>query len=326
SMIKACRFPTSRPTFFRQELAMLERTPPFCPECDDHLDQPDGLDRRDFIRVVGEHTTALLALGGMAAVPGALAADEAKPKTANRPDKPAEALVRELFATLTDDQKKQVVLPWDHGAGKGLPTRKRMYNSPIGKPIGVVYTKPQQELIERILRAICSDEEGYRRVSRNGTFDGSRSLQGCGATIFGEPADGKQFAWVFTGHHLTVRCDDNFQDGAAFGGPMYYGHSPNGYSENNLFNYQTKSLLTVFDVLSEEQRKKAVVKGSPGEQEPSIRLRPAKEAKPGISCEELTKDQRALVEKVMRDVLSPYRKEDTDEAMQILKATGGLEK
>ena len=39
---------------------------------------------------------------------------------------------------------------------------------------------------------------------------------------------------------------------------------------------------------------------------------------------DLSKDQLALVEKVMRDVLSPYRKQDVDEVMQIVKANGGL--
>ena len=68
-----------------------------------------------------------------------------------------------------------------------------MYNGPIGKKtIGKNYTKPQQELVERILRAISSDEDGYRRITRNGTFDGSGSFEGCGALIFGEPAEGTE--------------------------------------------------------------------------------------------------------------------------------------
>jgi len=36
--------------------------------------------------------------------------------------------------------------------------------------------------------------------------------------------------------------------------------------------------------------------------------------------------QKELVEKVMRDLLSPYRKDDADEVMEVLKETGGLEK
>jgi hypothetical protein len=309
---------------------MQENETPFCPECADGpepLDTPE-LDRRDFLRAAGG-AAGLLALGAAGAVPAVARAAEDKPKAAAKAAKPAEALVRELYDTLSDDQKKQIVLPWNAGAkdGRGRPLRLGMYNSAIqNKKIGEVYTRPQQELIERILKAISSGEDGYRRISRNGTFDGSGSLRGCGATIFGEPDGDKKYSWVFAGHHLTVRCDGNSEEGAAFGGPMYYGHSPNGYSPRNIFNYQTRSVLSVFDALSEAQRKKAIVPGTPGEQEPSVRLRPAKEAKPGIRIHELTKDQRELVEVVMRDLLSPYRKEDADEVLDILKATGGMDK
>ena len=51
--------------------------------------------------------------------------------------------------------------------------------------VGAVYTAAQRELNERILRAICADEEGHRRITRNGTFDGSGAFQNCGAYIFG---------------------------------------------------------------------------------------------------------------------------------------------
>src|SRR5262245_31730140 len=69
--------------------------------------------------------------------------------------RPAKELVRELYAGLSDTQKKRVVLPYDHGAGKGQrPTRKGMFNAAINNiHLGDAYTKPQQELIERIVKA-----------------------------------------------------------------------------------------------------------------------------------------------------------------------------
>jgi hypothetical protein len=315
------------PFLFSQEPVMSEDRKPFCPECADEpqLETPD---RRGFIRVVGERTAALFALGGLAGtLPAAPSTEETKPKTAERPAKPAESLVRELYSTLSDDQKKQLVLPLDHGGDAGrLPSRLRIYNAPFGGTIGRAYSRPQQELIERIMRAISSDEEGYRRLSRNGNWDTGGGMQGCGAVIFGEPADDKPFTFLFSGHHLTARCDGNFKDGVAFGGPVFYGHSPNGYSDRNVFNYQTKSVLSVFDALADRQREKAVVKGSPGEGLGSVKIRPVDQDKPGIRFTDLSADQQKLVEKVMRDILSPYRKEDADEVMQIVKSTGGLDK
>lgn len=300
---------------------MSEHAKPNCPECDGTFDLPEVVDRRNFIRVLGGGAAAALAAG--TGLPRALA-DTEKTK-ASAVVKPAEELVKELFASMDSDQKKLLVLPWDHGADKGTPTRLRMFNAAIGKKVGDAYTKVQQELVGKILRAICSDEEGYRRITRGGTFDSSGSLQGCGATIFGDPSAGK-YSWVFTGHHLTIRCDGNSEDGAAFGGPLYYGHSPNGYSERNIFYYQTKSVLSVFDSLNEKQRKQAVVTGTPGEQEPSVRFRKPGEPHPGVPYAELSDDQRKLVESVMHEILSPYRKEDGDEVMDILKANGGISK
>jgi hypothetical protein len=306
---------------------MPEPQKPYCPECDEFVEQPDAIDRRNFIRALGQGTAALAVLGGTGLAPRLLAADT-KPPVIPKPKEPAESLVKELYGSLSADQKKEIVLPWDHGAGKGaLATRLRMYNGPINKKtIGEHYTKTQQELIQRILRAIASDDDGFRQLTRNGTFDGSKSLEGCGVTLFGEVADGKKWAWLFTGHHLTVRCDGNSEEGAAFGGPMYYGHSPHGYSAKNIFYYQTRAVLSVYDALSEQQRKKAVVKGSPGEHEPSVRFRARLEDMPGVLYADLTSDQRKLVEEVMREVLSPYRKEDVDEVMGIVKKNGGMEK
>ena len=291
---------------------MSENAKPSCPEC------AEPLDRRDFIRAVGVGTAGAVVLSSVPALPAETKKDDPA-KNVKKPEKPAEALIKELFAGLHADQKAAVVHPWTDKRRLG------MYNAAIGKRIGQVYTKAQQDLLAQILRAIASDEDGYRQLTRNGTFDGSHAFENCGADIFGEPG-GKQYAWLFTGHHLTVRCDGDSEEGAAFGGPMYYGHSPNGYSERNIFNYQTKSVISVYDALSEKQRKVAVVSGTPGEHAPSVRFRPAKEKKPGISYGELNKDQQALVEKVMRTVLSPYRKEDADEVMRIVKANGGLEK
>jgi hypothetical protein len=276
-------------------------------------------DRRAFLRVAGLGTASLLGLRGLPAT-----AAEEKAKPAERTTKPAEDLVRELYATFSDDQKKTLVLPYDHG--RGTPSRLRMYNSPFNnQAIGRAYTKPQQELIERILKSMCADEEGYRRLSRGGKFDAG-SMLNCGAHVFGDPTDKKPYSWMFSGHHLTIRCDGNFEDGVAWGGPLYYGHSPYGYSKNNVFQYQTQSVLSVFEGLTEKQREQATTKGNPGEGEAGFKPRSKDATPPGVSYQDLTADQRKLVEKVMHDLLSPFRKEDGAEVMAILKANGGLEK
>lgn len=277
-----------------------------CPEC-------APVDRRDFLRLAGVGAGALLA--APAAAKGLTVPPAAKEAA------PAEALVKELFAGMTADQKKLAQLPWDHEA------RHRMYNKALGKKIGEVYTKPQTELVERILKAMSSGDEGFRQFSRGGTWDASKKFTECGANIFGDPEKGK-YAFVFSGHHITLRCDGDSEDGPAFGGPIYYGHTPDGYSNQNIFRYQTKAVEKFFDALDGKQRKRAVIDmGKPGEHEESVSFKAAKKReRPGLAAADLSADQMKLVEEVMRTILSPYRQADVDEVMAIIKATGGMAK
>jgi hypothetical protein len=293
--------------------AMLNETRYYCPECDEGFVLPKAKSRRDFLQAVGG-AAALAAIGG--GIRPARAADA--------PAKPAEELIRELYSTLTSDQKSELVLPYDHGT-EGHPTRQKTYNAPpLGaeKRIRDTYTKPQQELVHRIVRSILASDEALERLSRHGKWDSSGSFDGCGAAIFGEPDGKSPFAWVFSGHHITLRCDGNSQPGTAWGGPIYYGHSEPGYSKKNVYYYQTEQVQAVFDSLTEKQRTKAMATNTPGDG-----LNGVKPLKPrhGIAYSELGGDQQVLVENVMRTLLSPFRKEDVEEVMQLVKANGGMQ-
>ncbi len=284
---------------------MNEQESTYCPEC------LEPVDRRDFMRVVGGGAAAL-AVGGTLAP---LASAQHRVPLARTP-RPAEALCRELFESLTADQRRQVVSPWNS------PNRLRTYNAPINARIGQAYTAPQRELLERIMRAISSGDEGYTKLSRNGGWDTGGGFGSCGANFFGDVADRQQWAFVFSGHHLTVRCDADSEPDYAFGGPMYYGHGPvDGHSVRNVFNYQTRAAQGVFDALNGEQRRRAIMTASGGA---SNNFR--RDGFPGIAASDLTADQRRHVETVMRELLSPYRREDADEVMAIVRRNGGLER
>ncbi len=297
--------------------------PQTCPECSETVVPMSGLGRRDFIRVVAGGAVGVMGGASLLAPTTARAASTEKPRAA----KPAETLVRELFATLTPEQKASMVMPWAHGTEKGgVPTRLKTHNAPpLGKKLGEQFTKAQQDLIRTTFKAILSGEESYERISRNGKWDNAGTFEGNGVAIFGDPTGKEPFSWVFAGHHLTLRCDGNSQPNAAFGGPMYYGHSANGHSETNVYNYQTKHVMSVFDMLNEQQRKQAVVVGDPGDG--AVALKPRLVAKPpaGVGYAELDGAQRALVAGVMRTLLSPFRQEDGDEVMQLIKTNGGIE-
>lgn len=294
---------------------------PSCSECDNGPVAQPILARRDFIRVLGT-SAAVAAVGGLTPLQKARAARAAKQAE-------AEALVFDLYKTMDTEQRKKLVLPWDAGTngGKGYPTRLTTANAPVGKSvIGLEYDKKQGEILDRIFRSISNGEEGYKRLSRNGKFDNSGSFESIGCLIYGEPVEGKKFSLVFCGHHLTLRCDGNSEEKTAFGGPLYYGHSPSGYANNNVFNYQTKAVNEVFEALNGKQREVAVKPGKWMDGVSTVKLPKKDDKVPGLSVREMSKDLQALIEKVMRELVAPYRKEDGDEVMEIVKENGGMDK
>ncbi len=287
-----------------------------CPQCEAIEQSNLLLPRRRFLGKAGA------ALAATNFVPS-LRADALAPPT-TKPAGPAEALVREFYDGLTESQRKILVLPWDHREKpEAQPTRLRMYNRAISQPVGRTLEPKQRELVKEIVRKITADEEGFRRIETVINHDTGGGWNGIGANVFGDPDRGP-FAWVLTAHHLTLRFDGDSEPDTAFGGPMYYGHIIDGRKPENVFNFQTQSVRKLFDALTEPQRQKALVNGQSGELYPSVQLR--KEEKiPGLIAADLSDEQHTLVKSVMRDLLSPFRHEDADEAMSILNRTGGLD-
>lgn len=276
-------------------------------------------DRREFLRAAALGTVAVAGLTPLQAARAARAEKRAQ----------AEAMIFELFKSLTPDQKKKVVRPWDHGVtnGKGTPSRLRTGNAAVDKLlIGTEYTKPQAELLDRIFRAICNGEEGYKALSRNNKFDASGDFESISAIIHGAAEEGQKFSLVFTGHHLTVRCDGNSEEAAAFGGPLYYGHSPSGYATTNVFFAQTKAADALFAALGAAEKKVAVKPGKWADEHGGVKV-PGKEARvPGLPFAEMGKELKELTTTVMKELVAPYRKEDGDEVLELIKANGGMEK
>jgi hypothetical protein len=130
-----------------------------------------------------------------------------------------------------------------------------------------------------------------------------------------------------TGRHVTIRCDGNFDDGRAFGGPMIYGHGTGDSMKGlpgNVFYYQTLRANEVFGMLDGKQQDKALLAKAPPEA--AVQIRGPKAQFPGIAIAELAPDQKKLVQTVMKDLLAPYREDDVKEALSCLGAGGGLDK
>jgi hypothetical protein len=229
----------------------------------------------------------------------------------------AEGLVGELHESLSADQKKEMVLSWDDPRRTKINANWHITKASVGK----FFTKAQQDLIQRIVKGVTS-EDGYDRFLKQMEYDAG-GIGEYSVALFGDPAK-KPFEFELTGRHLTLRADGNSTPGAAFGGPIVYGHGEEGNIKQNLFFHLTERADEVFKALDEKQRTQALLTDAPSEG--AVKLRPESNRIPGIIGSELSKDQQQLVTAVFKDIISSYREEDVEEALSIYKAGGGVEK
>lgn len=270
-----------------------------CPECD------RGVDRREFLTYAG---AAAIAVAGAPILSRSAFAAPTK-------ESAAEVAVKELYASLDDAQRKIIALPLDDARRSQINANWTITDATIGS-----LTKPQQEMAHRIVKGITS-ESGYEKFLKQ-TEEDAGGLPEYAIAIFGNPNE-KEFQFELTGRHLTLRADGNTLGVSAFGGPIVYGHGESGNSDDNVFYYQTQRANEVFKALDEKQRAKALLAQSPAEND--VLLRKEGEAFRGILGKELSSDQRGLVEAVLKDIFAPYRTEDVEEAMECVKAGGGIE-
>jgi hypothetical protein len=277
-----------------------------CPDCA----AGEGVSRREFVR----KATGIVLAGGF--LPLAVPARRAV--AAPTPSGAAETAVKRFYDTLTDDQRKTLCFPFAH------PLRSRITaNWPITKPTIAEYTKEQQALVDEIFKNVTSPD-GYDRFQKQ-MEDDSGGLSEYHCAVFGTPGSG-QFEWEMTGRHVTIRCDGDSVDNVAFGGPIVYGHGEGDSKKGlpgNVFYYQTKKANEVFSALDGKQRDTALLSQAP--KEDAVLLQGSSGSFPGIAIGELSRDQKDLVESVMKVILVPYREDDVKEAIGILKDGGGLD-
>lgn len=292
---------------------------PQCPDCD----LSGSLNRRDFVR------TGLVGAAAAGLLTGAqLRADEAA--KASRPE--SETLVEKLYATLNEQQRSKICFPWDHKDERGI-LRTHVSNNwsitdrdklNVG---GNFFTADQRDMIEAIFFGLYNPE-WHDRIKQQLKDDAGGYGRAQAIAIFGEPGKGK-FEFVMTGRHLTVRCDGNTSDHVAFGGPIFYGHAAKGFNEakdhpGNVFWPQALKANSVYQILDGKQREKALIDTMPAESD--VPFRGEKGVFPGLSVADMTADQKAAVQDVLKSLLEPYRQSDKDEVIQCLNKSGGLDR
>src|SRR6266699_1903352 len=274
-----------------------------CPDC-------DSVDRRRFLK------TAALGTAG-----AAIAAAAPKKLTGSS----SETLVTTIYNSLSPKQKPKIVFTFND------PLRSKVDNNwhIVPQKIGGFFTPDQKAMIDEIFRGLHNPDFVNKVIAHMEEDTKGVGLADYSVALFGEPGVGA-FEFVLTGRHCTARCDGDSVEGAAFGGPIFYGHASQGFNEKpdhpkNIYWYQAKRANEVFQALDPKQRQMALL-GNPREERgtETVSLTSA-ERLPGFPVYEMSRDQKRLVREVLHDLLMPFREQDRKEALKDITADHGLD-
>ena len=267
----------------------------------------DSVDRRQFLKTA--------ALGGAAMTAGIASASR---------HSTSETLVAQLYQSLSAEQKSKVAFAFDD------PLRSKVDNNWHITPVRIkdFFSPDQQAMISEIFHGLHNPEFVDKVLYH--IRDDAGGLGEYAVALFGEPGAGA-FEFVLTGRHCTVRCDGDSVEGAAFGGPIFYGHAAGSFNEsaghpNNVYWYQAVRANEVFQALDGKQRAAALLGEARAEKATAtVRLEGSRDDLAGLPVSEMSADQRKLVDHVLSDLLLPFRKADRDEAMKLIRSGGGIE-
>ena len=233
---------------------------------------------------------------------------------------PAESLVTTLYKSLSEQQHQLVCKPFDDDKRLQVSANWHITKARVGEH----FTADQQDLIKQIFLGLHSPEYQEAVFEQVAWDTDELGLEDCSIALFGEPGHGK-FEFVFTGRHVTRRCDGDSVEGTAFGGPIFYGHQAGRYDEEapnhpgNVYWYQAKQANKVFSMLDGKQRKLALLENARKERgTATVNLTGKQNNLPGIPMEALSADQKGEVKNVLADVLAPFRKKDAEEALGLI--------
>ncbi len=280
---------------------------------------PEPVSRREFVKAVGVATLAAAAPMSVGARPALAAPAGPSPSAA------AETTVARFFASLKDAQRKILCFPFDD------PLRSKVQNNwAIVKPTIGDLSGDQKALCREIFKNLCS-EEGYERFQKQ-MDDDYGGFESYHVAVFGEPGSDKPFEWVLSGRHDTLRADGNSVDGAAFGGPIFYGHAADGHFNedskhtNNVWWYQGQQANKIFASLDDKQKAQALVAKAEDDAPRSVKLKGDALGDSGLAVGDLDGQQKQMVQKLLKDLTSPFRAFEAEEVQECIREAGGADK
>ena len=235
-------------------------------------------------------------------------------------DSGSDSLPMQLYKSLSDEQRQKVCLAVDH------PRRQFVSNWWYIHPeyrIPKTFDREQQTLIQEIFDSLHNPEyvKDVKKQVRIDQYGQARNAPAVG--FFGTPED-DDFEFIYTGHHVTRRCNAHSDIGTGFGGaPIFYGHYPHpeddmraNFNETkdhpgNPYWYQGQVFNEFVETLDEQQQKRGLVNRQPRSERPSAVIQKTVPSN-GLKCADLSDDQKAAFLATVKRMMEMFRESDVD--------------
>ena len=163
---------------------------------------------------------------------------------------------QKLYASLNAEQKKQATLPYD--------SKERTSEVYTGGPRAGVHIKDlsdeQQKLAMTLLTSFCSDYGQKKAIEvadqPSNTNDPTTGFGRYYLCFFGEPGEGKTYAWRIAEHHLTIVHVEFDKGEAKSFGPILLGANP-----PTLWDTEEENLLALWSAMTPQEQKAANQRG-----------------------------------------------------------------
>ena len=224
------------------------------------------------------------------------------------------ATAEKLFTSLNAEQKKQATLPYD--------SKERTSEIYTGGPRAGVHIKDlaedQQKLAMTLLTAFCSDYGRKKAIEvadqPSNTNDPTTGFGRYYLCFFGEPGEGKTYAWRIAEHHLTiVHVEFDKGEPTSFG-PILLGANP-----PTLWDEEEEKLLALWDAMTPQERKAANRSGK------GIASEMLKGDTAGVRVGDLAPSAKTAAKALFDHRLSFFSDPIAARIRKILDAQGGLD-
>lgn len=273
------------------------------------------LNRRALLQTAGT-STALLAMGSSQEFPGPVSTPVCAAVTS------ADSLPMQLYKSLSDEQKQKICLPVNDARRQFISNWWYIHRE---HRINNTFNPDQQALIQDIFDSLHHPE--FRdKVNKQVEIDQYGEERNAPAIGFFGTPDDADFEFIYTGHHVTRRCNAHTDKGQGFGGaPIFYGHFPEEFNETkdhpgNPYWYQGKIFNEFVQELSGKQQADGLVAGGrPRSEKPDAVIKRRQRDWPGLACADLSSDQKKLLQQTMGRMLMMFREDDVAASLQAIE-------